>query len=503
MVSFSSSTTGSASVNGAASGTADVNTSANNSVSLGTGCAPNNTGLSNAFVGYAAAADSLKGDANVVVGYGAAAGLGGNGNVITGATAGPAVTFASGNVLVGMSAGAGVVTGASNVMLGAASGTVPGVAGLGAVESAVAVGAVASAASGAVSVGAAASAIGSASVALGSNVVVRGDGHFSLASRVEGYFTAAGGVGGGRTQQAYDTYAVQVNADVLKVANGGALAFCARVAPVSSSFPSSNVSSLASAGTSAAPTWTLQLAAPASTRTSSVAPDLVFSSANGASVRFVDDFVPGVLDFTAQHRCVFECGGATPALHPPHPSSPLGRPASDRMPGLLVVATGRYRGGRISADEAVPHVALCTRAYDPRVFGVLSATPAHPFRLGNLAFDVPYAAFGFGFGSSSTVVVVNSAGEGGMWVSDENGPISNGDLLTSSGRLPGHAMNQGSDAVCSYTVAKATCDCAFDPVEDDATTVFTPGSCPEGDAPPAPPALLPLRVALIGVTYRF
>jgi hypothetical protein len=201
----------------------------------------------------------------------------------------------------------------------------------------------------------------------------------------------------------------------------------------------------------------------------------VLRSANGAAVRFVDDFVPGVLDFTAQHRCDSFEGERQGRGSPRFPG--LGCTPPEPI-GRLVVATGAYShrdgGTEPTVDEAVPVVALCTVARDPRVFGVVSAvsdTSGPPvagragragragpvYRLGNLAFHVEDVRTRGG----GRLLTVNAAGEGGICVCDENGPIRAGDLLVSSGTVPGAAMRQGDDVVRACTAAKATCDCDF------------------------------------------
>lgn len=204
--------------------------------------------------------------------------------------------------------------------------------------------------------------------------------------------------------------------------------------------------------------------------------DLMLSSSHGTQVTFCDDFVTGVLNFTAQHRCILSHDGNTLA------------------PGSVVVATGTYSGLDGSPlpkiDEAVPVVAPSTFAHDTRVFGVVSrpeeltsvAAQAHmsshrrTFRVGSIGFSVPRLQ-----GETMTRVVVNSGGEGGILVCDANGPIENGDLLVSSPFM-GLAMRQGDDTVRASTVAKATCACDF---ADDANIASS----------------LMVREALIGCVY--
>ena len=57
---------------------------------------------------------------------------------------------------------------------------------------------------------------------------------------------------------------------------------------------------------------------------------------------------------------------------------------------------------------------------------------------------------------------ISGCGEGFIWVSDYNGEIEAGDLITSS-PIPGIGMKQEDDLVHSYTVAKITMDCDFNP----------------------------------------
>ena len=55
---------------------------------------------------------------------------------------------------------------------------------------------------------------------------------------------------------------------------------------------------------------------------------------------------------------------------------------------------------------------------------------------------------------------INSVGEGGIKVCNENGNIENGDLLCSSSTT-GIAMKQDDDIVRNYTIGKSTMDYNF------------------------------------------
>lgn len=106
--------------------------------------------------------------------------------------------------------------------------------------------------------------------------------------------------------------------------------------------------------------------------------------------------------------------------------------------GEWTIKTGKEG---ITIEDALPKVALSTSRKDKRVFGVLG--------------DPKRAS------SRATRLIVNSVGEGGIWVADTNGSIENGDYLHSSDVL-GYGERQDDDVLHSYTVAKATMPCSFD-----------------------------------------
>ena len=112
----------------------------------------------------------------------------------------------------------------------------------------------------------------------------------------------------------------------------------------------------------------------------------------------------------------------------------------------------------IYITEALPNCSLSCIDNDPCVFGVVTNAP------NNILPDQPT----FMHDSDNTFennlyssVRVNSLGEGAMWVSNINGPIKNGDWITSS-RIPGIGKRQSDEFMHNYTVAKATMSCNFD-----------------------------------------
>ena len=128
----------------------------------------------------------------------------------------------------------------------------------------------------------------------------------------------------------------------------------------------------------------------------------------------------------------------------------------DNYEGRIVISTGKiatdtnennrdweikYDKDGITIEDALPQIELSRKKKDKRVFGVLGDK-----RRGN---------------SRKERLIVNSVGEGGIWVCNSNGNIENGDYITSSDYL-GYGEKQDDDLLHNYTVAKATMDCNFE-----------------------------------------
>lgn len=136
---------------------------------------------------------------------------------------------------------------------------------------------------------------------------------------------------------------------------------------------------------------------------------------------------------------------------------------ADRIQGLVVVSTGRYapltsNAPPIGIDESIPEVTLSDAPMDKRCFGVVSGLESsggeRTYALGTFVSVMPKQ-------EGERRLIVNSVGEGAIWVCDANGPLENGDYVTTSA-LAGYAMRQDSPFMANYTVAKVTCDCDFD-----------------------------------------
>lgn len=187
--------------------------------------------------------------------------------------------------------------------------------------------------------------------------------------------------------------------------------------------------------------------------TSNQNPYLVFQSSTGAVIKLGDDFTPELFNFTGKHRC--------------SSSLQYDDNVKNELIGKIVVSTGDYinldNEHKISIDEAIPVISLASNMYDKRAFGVISGFETHNdkrvYRLGNLHFETEKS-------KEDAKVIVNSVGEGGIWVCNKNGSFKNGDLIVCSD-VCGYGMKQDDDIIKSYTVAKITCDCDFDAVENN------------------------------------
>lgn len=195
--------------------------------------------------------------------------------------------------------------------------------------------------------------------------------------------------------------------------------------------------------------------------------DLYFVSKNGAAMAISDNFEESVINFTGQHRCSFNFNfnlGNEQTVN----ETPLN--TSDNLVGKIVRSTGEYNdlynSKIIRINEAIPVVELCTIPYDKAVFGVVSGEESDDssrcFNIGNLKFFLDNK-------TKIKKVMVNSVGEGGIWVCNINGPLHNGDYITTC-TIPGLGSLQTDVdeshkpdlTMRNYTVAKITCDCTFD-----------------------------------------
>jgi hypothetical protein len=107
----------------------------------------------------------------------------------------------------------------------------------------------------------------------------------------------------------------------------------------------------------------------------------------------------------------------------------------------------------IDIIESLPYVKLSDKINQKSVIGVVSNKQQ------KLIFDNTIDIIN---NSLNNQIIVNSLGEGAIWVSNYNRNLSNGDYITTSD-IPGIGMKQDGDLLHNYTVAKITMDCDFNP----------------------------------------
>lgn len=216
-------------------------------------------------------------------------------------------------------------------------------------------------------------------------------------------------------------------------------------------------------------TGTWEIAVPGSTK-------VLDFAYNGSTRGYLSNSVnQGIIDFTGQHRSA---------------SADIGQ-LEDGGIGLIVVAAGDYQSlsgaSSIDINEALPKVTLSSARNQKSVFGVISDredddSSTREYWVGNFVNVYDKAP-------GDNRLVINSLGEGAIWVCNINGNLENGDFITSC-EVPGYGMRQDDDLMHNYTVAKITCDCDF----DLASTTYT---CQEFEFNG-----IVYRKAFVGCTYH-
>jgi len=121
------------------------------------------------------------------------------------------------------------------------------------------------------------------------------------------------------------------------------------------------------------------------------------------------------------------------------------------MLGLIMSSTGViWNKNEETCSTGLPKVSLASTDNDADVYGVLSKieTGSDPEEL---TYGGYHAAENIGAGE--TALVVNSIGEGLVWVTDKNGELQSGDYICST-IVPGLGGKQADDLLHNYTVAK-------------------------------------------------
>jgi hypothetical protein len=124
--------------------------------------------------------------------------------------------------------------------------------------------------------------------------------------------------------------------------------------------------------------------------------------------------------------------------------------------GYIVVSSGKYINKKnnkyykniisknININHSIPYLNLSNKVNEKCVFGVISD------KIDNLNVKL------------ENKIIINSLGEGAIWITNINGNLLNGDYITTS-IIPGLGMKQNDDILHNYTVAKITMDCDFNP----------------------------------------
>ena len=129
----------------------------------------------------------------------------------------------------------------------------------------------------------------------------------------------------------------------------------------------------------------------------------------------------------------------------------------------------------ITINDSQPIVDLSTKANDKNIYGVISSN-YFEYNDGNVNSryyeGTPFFNTQIHKDLGDRRLVVNGLGEGGIWVTDYNGPLESGDYISSS-PIPGLGMRQDDDIHHKYTVAKITMDCDFNPSYEPIQTIMT------------------------------
>jgi hypothetical protein len=140
-----------------------------------------------------------------------------------------------------------------------------------------------------------------------------------------------------------------------------------------------------------------------------------------------------------------------------------------QLGGLIVSANnneyvkitgGAEKGSNaITQNEALPILSLSSKTLDKSCFGVISESEdPNTARSGSLGM---FRSF-YDTEDGDKRVIINSLGEGAIWVVNTNGSLESGDYITTS-NVAGYGQKQDSEFLANYTVAKITMDCDFEP----------------------------------------
>ena len=129
----------------------------------------------------------------------------------------------------------------------------------------------------------------------------------------------------------------------------------------------------------------------------------------------------------------------------------------DRLIGKIVVGIGMYnnmiiKNNKANINDSMPIIEISKKEKDKRVIGVITNRTNKNEYISEEIINNGY-------------IVINSLGDGMIWVSNKNGNFKNGDYITTS-IYEGIGMKQ-SDNIChNYTVAKIMIDLDFENIKN-------------------------------------
>jgi hypothetical protein len=109
-----------------------------------------------------------------------------------------------------------------------------------------------------------------------------------------------------------------------------------------------------------------------------------------------------------------------------------------KVPSALYSNISQYTGMIVSKS---PTICLSNITNDKSYFGIITDKPLD---------------------TNDSEILVQSSGEAHVWITDVNGPLEAGDFVVTS-NIAGYGLKQDDDIVHSYTVAKTTIPCDFNP----------------------------------------
>ena len=183
--------------------------------------------------------------------------------------------------------------------------------------------------------------------------------------------------------------------------------------------------------------------------------DFVYKDNTGSTIpAYISTTVTtSTINFTGQHRCFVN---NVPYF------------MAGQLYGLIVSANTNnyismlpsptYGVNAITINESLPIVSISQKDNDKACFGVISSGEDPDVRqdqYGRFHSILPKEV-------GDTRVYINSVGEGAIWVTNKNGALLSGDLITTS-TVTGYGQKQASNYFTNYTVAKITMDCNFQP----------------------------------------